>query len=63
MRILWLYQDTNANGIFDTEDELVDLSVQDGYGLEESITYSAEADTYFAEVTRYDGDRHPFLTT
>ena len=53
---LWLYQDTNANGIFDTEDELVDLSVQDGYGLEESITYSAEADTYFAEVTRYDGD-------
>lgn len=52
---LWLYKDVNENGMLDIEDDFVGSSFRDGYGIEENITYRAEAGTYFAEVARYDG--------
>ncbi len=53
---LTLYQDSNNNGVFDRNDEKVAESLNSG-SSDDIITYSANAGTYFAEVSRYSGTR------
>lgn len=50
---LALYEDTNNNGIFDVNDAQIASSSASG-NADETITYVANAGTYFAEVSRYD---------
>ncbi|MFK8184232.1 MAG: pre-peptidase C-terminal domain-containing protein [Phormidesmis sp.] len=50
---LYLYEDSNGNGIFDSDDQQV-ASSTNGSNTNDSIDYQASAGTYFAEVSRYD---------
>jgi hypothetical protein len=50
---LYLYRDSNGNGVLDGADTFVDSSVQ-GSNKDDAITVQGEAGTYFAEVSRYD---------
>ena len=51
---LYLYQDTNENGIFDSGiDEQLQYSIGSG-NSDDSINYLGEAGTYFAQVLQYD---------
>jgi hypothetical protein len=49
---LKLYEDTNLNGIFDSNDTLVASSMASGT-RDDIINYNASGGTYFAEVSRY----------
>ena len=49
---LTLYQDSNGNGVFDKNDELL-ASSQSGSNLDESINYLANPGDYIAVVKRY----------
>lgn len=49
---LYLYADTNGNGIFDTDDQQIASSINGGNN-DDTISYQGNAGTYFAEVSRY----------
>ena len=50
---LYLYQDTNENGVFDTGIDQQVQSSTSGSNSDDSINYLGEAGTYFAQVHRY----------
>ncbi|MBX2862287.1 MAG: pre-peptidase C-terminal domain-containing protein [Leptolyngbyaceae cyanobacterium MAG.088] len=49
---LYLYADSNNNGILDSDDVLLDSSLN-AFNSNDSIDYTATAGTYFAQVERY----------
>ncbi|MGK7950252.1 MAG: PPC domain-containing protein, partial [Xenococcaceae cyanobacterium] len=51
---LYLYQDSNGNGVLDSHDTLLDSS-RNGGDSEDSINYEANAGTYFTRVEFYNG--------
>ncbi|MBT9313667.1 pre-peptidase C-terminal domain-containing protein [Leptothoe kymatousa] len=52
---LYLYEDTNNNGIFDNDDVQIQYSWNSG-NSDDSISLQADSGTYFAQVRRYEYD-------
>lgn len=50
---LYLYRDSNGNGVLDSTDELVSSSLN-WSNQDDAITVQGDAGTYFAEVRRFD---------
>ena len=58
---LFLYEDSNNNGIFDTADALVESSLNFG-NEDDQIVFNTSAGTYFAQVSYYAHDNSPIVS-